>query len=161
MKAIGIINIVLGGLYIAMNLLGTLILYIEKIIFSSISNLPYNDFMPFDMGAYMADIFNLMLINLPLALIIYTMLLLGGIKIVKKDEAGIRLTKVSAWSIIAWYLAYMVFAYLTFEPYFEFFAGSGPIMAVIFVIAGIIGFVFTCGYPVFLLLYFRKPRTFR
>ena len=161
MKAIGIINIVLGGLCIIGNLIGTLIIYIEKIIFSSMINLPYNEFMPFDMGTYMSDIFNLMLINLPVVLIIYVMLLLSGIKIVKKDEAGIRLAKVSSWSIIAWYFAYMAFAYITFAPYFELFAGSGIFMAIMFIIGGLIGLVFTCGYPVFLLLYFRKPRTFK
>ncbi len=161
MKAIGIINIVLGGLYIVMNLIGTLIIYIEKVVFSSMANLSYNDFMPFDMGSYMSDIFNMMLINLPVSLIIYGMLLLGGIKIVKKDEAGIRFTKISSWTIIVWYFVYMAYAYLTLSPYFEFFAGSGIFMAVMFIIGGIFGFVFTCGYPVFLLIYFRKPRTFK
>ena len=161
MKAIGIINVILGSLYILMNLIGTLIIYIEKIIFSSLGNMPYNEFMPFDMSSYMSDLFDMMLINLPVSLIIYGLFLFGGIKILKKDQTGIILTKTSAWCIIAWFFAYMTYTYLTLSKYFEFLHEGGIILGIIFIIGGIVGFVFTCGYPVFLLIYFRKPRVFK
>jgi hypothetical protein len=165
MKAIGIINIVLGGLYIIMNALGLLIIYIEKLVFSSLndfsySEFSYNEFMPFDMNAYMSDLFNIMLFSVPVSIIAYGILLLGGIKILKKNETGIRMIKASSWIIIAWFIAYMVYFYLTMTPYFEAMAG-GMFVSVMFIIGGIIGFVFTCGYPIFLLIYFSKPRQFK
>ena len=160
MKAIGIINIALGGLYIVMNLIGLLIIYIEKIIFSSLQNAPVKDFMPFDMGAYMSDLFNLMLISVPVSIIAYGMLLLGGVKILNKNESGFRLTKTSSWIIIVWFIVYMVYSYLTISPYFESFIGNSVLMILLFIVGGLIGFVFTCGYPIFLLIYFNKPRQF-
>jgi len=160
MKAIGIINVALGGLYIIMNIIGLLIIYIEKMIFSSISDASFNQYMPFDMGSYMSDIFKMMLINLPFSLIIYGMLLFSGIKILKKDEAGIRLTKVSSWTIIVWFFVSMSYSFLTLSHYFESFTGSNAFMVVMLIFGGIIGFIFTCGYPIFLLIYFKKPRQF-
>ena len=160
MKAIGIINIVLGCLYLGGNLIGLIVIFIEKMIFSSMRSMPYNEFVPFDIYSYLNDILNMMLMNFPISLIVYGMLLFGGIKILKKDNLGIKLTKASAWSTIGWYFFYIILAYITLSPYFQFFEGSSIIMNIVFVIGGIIGFVVTCGYPIFLIIYFKKDRSF-
>jgi hypothetical protein len=162
MKAIGIVNIILSSLYMGGYVIGLIVMYIEKLIFSSIYDLSYPVYMPFDMNAYFSDLFNMMLVSFPVSIIIYGMLLLGGIKIVKKNEQGIRYTKISSLLIIAWYFVYMAYMYLVLTPYFENMAHMGGIFATImFIIGGIVGLVFTCGYPVFLLIYFRKPRQFK
>ena len=154
-----------------MNLVGLLVIYIEKLIFSSLSDFTYgdypydqfsyNDYMPFDMGAYMSDLLNLMLLSLPVAMIAYGILLFGGIKILKKNVIGIQLTKISSWVIIVWYFAYMAYFYLTMSHYFESLSGGSVFVTIMFIFGGLVGFVFTCGYPIFLLIYLRKPRQFK
>jgi hypothetical protein len=171
MKAIGIINIILGGLNIIMNIVALLLIWVEKIIFTSLNDYMYNDFsynsfsynsyMPFDMGSYMSDLLNVMLLSFPVAMIAYIMMLMGGIKILKKNETGIQLTKISSWVCIAWYFAYMAYFYMTMSHYFESMAGGSIFVSIMFIFGSLIGFVFTCGYPIFLLIYFRKPREFK
>jgi hypothetical protein len=162
MKAIGIVNIILSSLYMGGYVIGLIVMYIEKLIFSSINDLSYPVYTSFDMNAYFSDLFNMMLLSFPVSIIIYGMLLLGGIKIVKKNEQGIRYTQISSLLIIVWYFVYMAYMYLVLTPYFENMAHMGGLFATImFIIGGIVGLVFTCGYPVFLLIYFRKPRQFK
>ena len=134
MKAIGIINVVLGGLNIIMNVVGLLLIWIEKIIFSSLNDFTYNEYsynsfsynsyMPFDMSSYMSDLLKVMLVSFPVAMIAYTIMLFGGIKILKKNLTGILLTKISSWVAIVWYFAYMTYFYMTMSHYFESMTGG-------------------------------------
>lgn len=160
MKAIGIINIVVGSLYITMNLIGLLLIYIEKVIFSSIPQMEFNEFVAFDISGYFNDIFNLMLISVPVSVIAYSLMLIGGIRILGRNETGIGLTKTSSWIIILWFIIYILYAYYIFSPYIEQFTGETVLLPILYFFCSLVGFVFTCGYPVFLLIYFNKPRQF-
>ena len=160
MKAIGIINIILGGMYIIMNLISLLIIYIEKVIFTKL-HYGLNEFIPFNLEAYMNDLFDVMLVTVPLSLIAYILFLMGGVKILKKNHVGIKLTKTSSWIIIASYFFYMAYMYIVLSPYIEQLMINKTFMLVILIIILIFGFVFTCGYPIFLLIYFNKPRQFK
>ena len=158
MKAIGIVNIAWSGINILGALVGLVIIWVEKMIFFR-SPLMNNLNFGFDFTSYMNTIFDIMLIFTPLTLIVFSFLLIGGIKILKLNNDGIRYTKIAAISIIMWYIVYMVYSFYSLVPVFQNVPNFNAILSIIIAISIIMGLIFVCGYPIFLLIYLRNRTT--
>jgi dolichyl-phosphate-mannose--protein O-mannosyl transferase len=133
-------------------------MYLYSVLFQNIP-MPENDFIVLDFAGYFREMSNLMLLSLPFTAIAYGMMLSGGIKLLKKEETGIHHTRISAWVIIAWYVLYLAYFSTVMKQYFDAMFGSGFTLAML-IAGGLFGMVMVCGYPVFLLIYFNKPRKF-
>jgi len=158
MKAIGIVNIAWSGINILGALISLVIIWVEKMIFSR-SPLMNEINLGFDFTSYMNTIFDIILIFTPLTLIVFSFLLIGGIKILKLNNDGIRYTKIAAISIIMWYIVYMVYSFYSLVPVFQNVPNFNAILSIIIAISIIMGLIFVCGYPIFLLIYLRNRTT--
>jgi len=158
MKAIGIVNIAWSGINILGALISLVIIWVEKMIFSR-SPLMNEINLGFDFTSYMNTIFDIILIFTPLTLIVFSFLLIGGIKILKLNNDGIRYTKIAAISIIMWYIVYMVYSFYSLVPVFQNVPNFNAILSIIVVFSIIMGLIFVCGYPIFLLIYLRNRTT--
>lgn len=163
MKAIGIITIIYSSLSILGSILTLPILYLEKIIFSRMpihyhSYSTYNDELNSRMVDFFDDIFNKMIIVMPVYLVISVLLLLSGIKMIKKQNIGITYAKYASVFTLIWYVFYAIMFKSVFNNIVQLTGEIMPIFDVIYYFAIIVGGVFSCGYQIFLLIYLRNKQ---
>jgi hypothetical protein len=118
--------------------------------------------MDSQLNIYLADFINnimtVVIINFPAQLIIEGLLLFAGIKILRNDSKGIILSKAYAWSNMIWFITYMVMLYFVISEFLTGYLGSNGthMFPALMIAASLIGFIFKCGYSVFLLIFLRN-----
>ena len=158
MKAISIITIIYGGLVAIWSMIGLLIISIQKMIFHFIPDQDLQD-IPLNFHDYVGSIHQLYLIFMPLMLMIAIFYLIAGIRLLNENENAINLTRLSAILNLLWYIGY-AFSIMNLSHVFTSdFDMSGEIIHRIMIAGIMFGAVFTCGYPVFLLIYFAGKKT--
>jgi len=156
MKTIGIISTVYGSFGILMNLIGLIAISFQRIVIKAI---PFSELKdaPFDIKEFITSIHSVGFIFIPLAIIIGIMFLISGIKMINDKPDAVTLTRFSSIFDIIWYISYIIVIYLTLVPVFSELPPIGErVISMVIVLSGIIGTIFSCGYPVFLLIYLRK-----
>jgi hypothetical protein len=157
MKSVGIINIVLSGIHILLNIVGFFVLYIQKAIIERVES-PFEDFTPVGLENGIEDVYNVAFLSIPASTIAYVVLLWSGIKILQQNEIGFRFSRIAAYTIIGLYLLYTSYMYTVLSPLVETMSGGIPLFGVIYFAAALLGGIFACGYPVFLLFFLSSKR---
>ncbi|HBF88965.1 MAG TPA: hypothetical protein DDX39_10015 [Bacteroidales bacterium] len=160
MKAVGIISIIIGGLSALQSLMSILIIGIEDMIFSKIPNEIFTSpNIPFDMPIFIHQVAKLIYVFMPIQIIIGVIFIFAGIKLVNKKAEGIIHIRFASLFQIVWYVAYSIVFYQIFTSLFTNM--FSPILDTrffdtIYIISIFIGGIFTCGFPIFNLIFFRK-----
>ena len=158
MKAISIITIIYGGLGAIWSMIGLLVISVQKMVFHFIPDQDLQD-MPFNFHDYIGSIHQLYLIFMPLMMIIAIFYLISGIRLLNEDSHAINLTRLSAVLNILWYVGYAFSIFGLSQVFTSDFNISGEIIHRIMIVGIMFGFIFVCGYPVFLLIYFAGKKT--
>ncbi|OFX42327.1 MAG: hypothetical protein A2046_04010 [Bacteroidetes bacterium GWA2_30_7] len=156
MKAISIISIIYGAIVLISAIISLPIIYLEKILFEKIPMMSHGYGVTFNMPDLLGDMLNKMMIVMPLQAIINVLLLISGIKMLKKNNIGITYAKYASIFSIIWYIFYAIFMKSVFVNLFSMnpiFRNIGEGFYYFIVISG---GIFACAYPVFLLFYLNK-----
>jgi len=160
MKAVGIISIIYGSLVIIYGIFSLLMISVYANLIRFIPELDAYMY-GFDLEAYMFIILGVLKILMPLAIVVGAIYLWGGIGAVRKVSSIFQLRLAAILNII-WYLLYIYLFLTRILPFLNgllFDFDLGPLFNIIFIFAFLIGAIFYCGYPVFLLIWLRKERT--
>ena len=164
MKAVGIVSIIYGSLAILYGIFSLLAMMVYTNIFGFMPGFD-QDMMGFEFEAYIYAIGDMVRVVMPIAIVAGGIYLWGGINIVRKFR-GVFQLQLAATLNILWYIFY-IWLFVTkvvpiFIGFFDTFSElrqMNDIIYIVFIISFIIGALFYCGYPVFLLIYLRKERS--
>lgn len=156
MKAVSIISIIYGAIVLISAIISLPIIYIEKIVFERIPAMSYGYEAHINMSEIFSDMMSKMIIVMPLQAIINALLLISGIKMLKKNNIGITYAKYAAIFSIIWYIFYSVYMKSVFVGMFSMNPIFGSIGEGFYYVTIILGGIFACAYPVFLLFYLNK-----
>jgi len=164
MKTVGIISIIYGSLAILYGVFSLLAMLVYANIFGFIPELD-QDMLGVDFEAYIHSIADLVRAVMPIAIIAGGIYVWGGINVVKKIR-GIFQLQLAAVLNILWYIFYIyLFVSKVYPVFMDVFGSFDEIyqlrgfIFVAFIISFIIGAVYYCGYPVFLLIYLKKQNS--
>ncbi|GAB4283285.1 MAG: hypothetical protein Kow0068_08120 [Marinilabiliales bacterium] len=161
MKTIGIINIIYGGLGILGGIITILVLIIQMFVFGFLQhNLPPMSSEDYEIMMKVQDAYTLNFFIVPVSILIATLFLISGIRILKKNISGVKLAISASISSIAFYFISAGLVWFMFlQKIFATIPGVdiqklGYFYLAIIIVAG----VFNIGYPVFQLIYLKKEK---
>lgn len=161
MRTIGILNIIFGGLGILSGFVGIIALLIQRLVFKLMEQpVMLEDETAGDFFSAMISMNDLGLIATPFTITISVLFLIGGIRILKKQPNSVNTSILACYMGIIFYAIYIIVYRIYFiqslfdmVPYL-----NKSFLDLMFIVGTIIGGVFVCGYPVFLLIYLKKSR---
>ncbi len=156
MNAVGIITLIFGVLqagFSTVSLIGALM----QRYFLRFFPLEEIEGIDFDIMAFIDHFHQVMFFFLPLQIIIGILLIIGGVWMIRKARSGIVLVRWGALFTILAYIGYVV-AMLSNVPEIpvEEAGFIQPLIRTILLVSALVGSIFACGYPVFLLIYLRN-----
>lgn len=161
MKAVGVISIIYGSLAILWSISSLIVMSLFGKFIGFIPEFDQAE-LPIDFEAYIQSIVYLINIVMPIAMIVGGIYLWGGINVVRKVSGSFQL-RLAAILNIAWYIIYIYLFATRILPQFagwftefEELKYMNSIFYVVFIFSFIMGAVFYCGYPVFLLFYLKN-----
>ncbi len=155
MKAVGIINIALGGITALFSIISLLVLSFQMSLLKNITM-----YEPAISGIMVIELFKtihtLYFIFTPVFIILGIGYIIGGAKLLSRKPAGVEITRITAIVIIVAYIVYSITMFTSIRGLLTGMPKLNEIVSQIMLGSLIISGIIIIGYQIFLLL-FVKP----